>query len=185
MSEAEAERAGGAPRDGAEGGTGPGAQIGTGTQTGTATETGTGAGDTLPPNLKALTRKPSAASQALGTELLAYDAEAGWVDLAFNATDGLLNKWGAVQGGMLAAMLDDALSLAAGLKLDWGQIVPSLEIKVSYIAPAKPGRLLARAEIVKRGRSVIFTEARLTDADGALLATASGTSSVVTLKPKG
>jgi uncharacterized protein (TIGR00369 family) len=141
--------------------------------------------DSLPPNLKALVKKPSAASQALGTSLVAYDQSAGWVDLAFAASDSLLNKWGAVQGGMVAAMLDDALSLVAGLNLDWGQIVPTLEIKVSYVAPARPGRLLARAEIVKRGKSIIFCEARLTDESGALLATASGTFSVVTLKPKG
>ncbi len=138
----------------------------------------------LPPNLKSLVHKPSSASKMLGTELVGYDQAAGWVDLAFNPTDALTNKWGAVQGGMVAAMLDDALSLAAGLNLEWGQIVPTLEIKISYIAPARPGRLLARAETLKRGKSVIFTEARLTDSDGNLLATASGTSSVVTLKPK-
>ena len=140
--------------------------------------------DNLPPNLKALVKKPSPASQLLGTELLGYDLEAGWVDLAFHPTEALANKWGAVQGGIVAAMLDDALSLAAGLNLEWGQIVPTLEIKISYIAPAKPGRLLARAETLKRGTSVIFTEARLSDEAGLLLATASGTSSVVTLKPK-
>jgi len=44
--------------------------------------------------------------------------------------------------------------------------------------------LLGRAEIIKRGKSIIFTEARLSDESGGLLATASGTSSVVTLKPK-
>jgi len=43
--------------------------------------------DTLPPNLKALVKKPSAASQLLGTELLGYDQAAGWVDLAFHPTD--------------------------------------------------------------------------------------------------
>jgi uncharacterized protein (TIGR00369 family) len=138
----------------------------------------------LPPNLKALVKKPSAASHLLGTELIGYDQAAGWVDLAFHPTEALTNKWGAVQGGMVAAMLDDALSLAAGLSLEWGQIVPTLEVKISYIAPAKPGRLLGRAEIIKRGKSIIFTEARLSDESGGLLATASGTSSVVTLKPK-
>jgi uncharacterized protein (TIGR00369 family) len=138
----------------------------------------------LPPNLKALVNKPSAASKLLGTELVGYDLAAGWVDLAFNPTDALCNKWGAVQGGMVAAMLDDALSLAAGLNLEWGQIVPTLEIKVSYLSPVKAGRILSRAETIKRGKSIIFCEAQLMDYAGNVLARASGTSSVVTLKPK-
>jgi hypothetical protein len=49
----------------------------------------------LPPNLKALVKKPSAASQLLGTELIGYDQAAGWVDLAFHPTEALTNKWGA------------------------------------------------------------------------------------------
>jgi uncharacterized protein (TIGR00369 family) len=138
----------------------------------------------LPPSLAALIKKPSPASRLLGTELLGFDLEAGSVDLAFTPGHELLNKWGAVQGGMVAAMLDDAMSLSAALALDWGQIVPTLEIKVSFIAVAKPGRLKARAETIKRGKSVVFTEAKLMDADGQLLATASGTFTIVTLKPK-
>ena len=80
---------------------------------------------------------------------------------------------------MTAAMMDDVMSIAAGLTLQWGEISPTLEMKVSYIAMAKPGRLTGDAHIVKRGRSVMFLEATLKDEAGALIATASATCSVI------
>ena len=46
---------------------------------------------------------------------------------------------GGIQGGNVAAMLDDAMAFAIGLNLDWGQISPTLELKISMLAPARPG----------------------------------------------
>ena len=66
---------------------------------------------------------------------------------------------GGIQGGNVAAMLDDAMAFAVGLNLDWGQISPTLELKVSMLAPARPGRLYAVGQVVRRGRSVGFVEA--------------------------
>ena len=102
----------------------------------------------------------------MGLELLAVNQEAGIVEMAFNATDKLCNKWGGIQGGNVAAMLDDAMAFAIGLNLDWGQISPTLEIKVSMLAPARPGRILAVGRVLRRGRSVGFVEGELYDAEG-------------------
>ena len=49
----------------------------------------------------------------------------------------LANRYGAIHGGMTAAMMDDVISLAAGLTIEWGQITPTLEMKVSYIAQSQ------------------------------------------------
>lgn len=140
--------------------------------------------DSYPPNIRAMMKKPSPAAQALGLSIEGFDAEAGIAELAFEAGETLCNKWGGLQGGMVAAMLDEALSHAAGLTLEWGQICPTLEMKVSYLEAARPGRLRARGAMVKRGRSVGFAEAVLTDAEGCTLATATGTFTFVTLKKK-
>jgi uncharacterized protein (TIGR00369 family) len=102
--------------------------------------------------------------------------------MAFNADDKLCNKWGGIQGGNVAAMLDDAMAFAIGLNLDWGQISPTLELKVSMLAPARPGRLYAVGQVVRRGRSVGFVEGQLYDEAGQLLATGSSTANFVTLK---
>lgn len=137
-----------------------------------------------PPNVKAAHTKPSPTSAHLGLELLAVNRQAGIVEMAFNADDRLCNKWGGIQGGNVAAMLDDAMAFAIGLNLDWGQISPTLELKVSMLAPARPGRLYAIGKVVRRGRSVGFVEGSLHDADGQLLAAGSSTANFVTLKKR-
>lgn len=137
-----------------------------------------------PPNLQSAHKKPSPTSAHLGLELLAANREAGIVEMAFEAEDKLCNKWGGIQGGMVAAMLDDALAFAIGLNLEWGQISPTLELKVSMLAPCRPGRIYAKGWVLRRGKSVGFVEGELRDAEGTLLAKASSTANFVTLKKK-
>ena len=67
--------------------------------------------------------------------------------------------------------------------MEWGQITPTLEMKVSYIRQGKLGtRLLATARTVRRGSTVAFIEAELLDEAGALIATASSTIAITPLK---
>jgi uncharacterized protein (TIGR00369 family) len=140
--------------------------------------------ESWPPNVQAAHRKPSAASDYLGLELLGVSKEAGMAEMMFHATDRLCNKWGGVQGGMVAAMLDDAMAFAIGLNLDWGQISPTLEIKVSMMSPVRPGPVYALGRVLRRGRSVGFVDGELRDSEGTLLATGSTTANFVTLKKK-
>ncbi len=137
-----------------------------------------------PPNIQAAHKKCSPASEYLGLEILAVHREAGIVEMVFHATDKLCNKWGGVQGGMVAAMLDDAMAFAIGLNLDWGQISPTLELKCSMLAPCRPGKIFATGRVLRRGKSVGFVEGTLHDEEGTLLATASSTANFVTLKKK-
>ncbi|MCC6920226.1 MAG: PaaI family thioesterase [Alphaproteobacteria bacterium] len=133
----------------------------------------------FPPNIQAILKRPATGAATLGQRLLEIDSEAGNARVAYDVGDHLLNRFGALHGGMTAAMMDDVMSIAAGLTLQWGEISPTLEMKVSYISMAKPGRLTGEARIVKRGRSVMFLEATLKDEAGALIATASATCSVI------
>lgn len=135
-----------------------------------------------PPNVQAILKRPAPASALLGIAPLALDMEAGAVRIAFDAGPSLCNKWGALQGGMVAAMLDDLMSVAAGLTLEWGQIVPTLEMKANFLSPAPTGRLVGVGRVIRRGASVVFLEARLEGPDGALLATGSATARIVTRK---
>ena len=139
--------------------------------------------DKYPPNIQAILKRPAAAAVVLGQELIDVDKDAGAVRVAYNATETLANRFGAIHGGMTAAMLDDVISLAAGLTIEWGQITPTLEMKVSYIAQAKPGtRIQAEARTIRRGGTVIFLEADLKDETGKLLATASSTVMIAQMK---
>ncbi|HWA61956.1 MAG TPA: PaaI family thioesterase [Caulobacteraceae bacterium] len=51
----------------------------------------------------------------------------------------------------------------------------TLEVKVSYFAPARPGPVFAEGWIERRGRATCFLEGRLTNAAGDVLAKASST----------
>jgi uncharacterized protein (TIGR00369 family) len=139
---------------------------------------------TLPPNIQAILRKPSPSSAHLGLEFIDCDPVKGHIRVAYQASDQLCNLWGGIHGGMVAAMMDDVLALVFGLTLEWGQITPTLELKTSFLQAARPGRLLAEAVIIRRGKSISFAEAELRSANGDLLAKASATASIVTLKPR-
>lgn len=135
-----------------------------------------------PPNIQAVFKRMAPASRYLGLEIVDADADERRVEVAFNAGPELCNMWGGIQGGMVAAMLDDVMSLAVGLDLEWGQISPTLELKVSMLSPARPGRITGRGRVIKRGKTVGFIEGELLDAEGTLLATGSSTATFVTLK---
>lgn len=140
--------------------------------------------DDWPPNIKAIFKRKSPASAYLGLEVVDCDVDAGTVEVAFEATDQLCNLWGGIHGGMVAAMMDDILAIAVGLKLEWGQISPTLEMKVSMLSVAKPGRLTGRGRVLRRGKSVVFVDGELLDAEGTLLAKGSSTCTLVTLKKR-
>ena len=59
---------------------------------------------------------------------------------------------GNVQGEYLAAMLDDTLGPALVATLDDGEFAPTLELKVSFLRPAVPGRLTGTGQGSSPGR---------------------------------
>ena len=127
---------------------------------------------------------PPAYTALLGSRPL--DAEPGHVRMEFQATEQFLNPMGVIQGGFLTAMLDETMGPAALSALGPGQGVPTLELKVSFIRPARPGRLVADARVVHMGRSVVFLESSLVTDDGTLIARATATARIVPMKtPEG
>jgi uncharacterized protein (TIGR00369 family) len=118
---------------------------------------------------------PPGATSFLGFEMLAIDQAARRIEAAFTSTPQMHNPLGQIQGGMLTAMLDECMSVAAIIALDFRSVVPTLEIKTSYLRPAKPGRILGEGRVVRLGRSIAFLEGALRDPEGELLATATAT----------
>ena len=118
------------------------------------------------------------ASRLFGFELLDLDTEQRWVEARFFARDEFLNPNGSVQGGIVTGFLDEAMSLAAFVASDLTAAVPTLEMKTSFLRPLFKGECTARGQVVRLGRSVAFTEGRLFDAEGTLVATASATCAI-------
>lgn len=119
-----------------------------------------------------------AAAKTLGWEFVSADPDAGTVEVAFTADDRLLNPAGVIQGGFVAAMLDDTLGPALVSTLERGQFAPTADLHVQFLRPAKPGRLIGRGRIVRRGKSIAFLAGELADATGRVIAVATATAVV-------
>jgi uncharacterized protein (TIGR00369 family) len=117
-----------------------------------------------------------AASRTLGFKVKSVSQAERRVDIEFDAKAELLaNPMGQIQGGMVCAMLDEAMSVSVLVTSGMTCVAPTLEMKVSFLRPALPGRLLAVGSVLKWGKTVAFTEGSLFDAEGQLLAKATGT----------
>ena len=114
----------------------------------------------------------------LSAQPIRCDPQHGRITVSFQARPDFCNLIGSVQGGMLTAMLDLAMSFAVLCSMEDGHVVPSLEIKTTFVAPARPGEIVGEGIMIRRGRSIVFMEGRLTDADGNLLSTASATGQI-------
>jgi uncharacterized protein (TIGR00369 family) len=118
---------------------------------------------------------PPPAAELLGWELVAVDPDAGTIEVAFRADERFANPMGTVQGGFLAAMLDDTLGPALVATLPPGEFAPTLDLHVQFLRPARPGRLLGRGRVVRRGSDICFLAGELSAADGKAVAAASAT----------
>jgi uncharacterized protein (TIGR00369 family) len=122
----------------------------------------------------ALDRYPTpACAQTLGWRLIDADIENGKVRMGFEAKPAFCNPSGCVQGGFIAAMLDDAMGPVILIMSDGADYTVTIDMNISFLASARPGPMVAEANLVRRGKTVGFLEGRLYDADGALVAKAS------------
>jgi uncharacterized protein (TIGR00369 family) len=106
-------------------------------------------------------------------EVIAVDATEGLVRIDFAPQPAFGNHFGDIQGGFVVAMLDVPLSLAAYLIT--GGFLPTVEIKTSFLAPARIGPCTAEGRVLRAGRTLVFSEARLWSGDGTLAAHATAT----------
>ena len=80
---------------------------------------------------------------------------------------------------VLEAMLDDTLNPALATTFEPNEFAPTLELKINFVSPARPGVILGAGRVVHRGKSVAFLEGELRDADVQWLATACATAKLV------
>ena len=115
------------------------------------------------------------ASVLLGWHLIALDKERAEVEIGFTADDRFLNPAGHVQGGFVAAMLDDTLGPALFASTDGQVYAPTISLTTNFIAPALPGAFTGKARVVSRGKTIVFLSGELYDARGTLVARATAT----------
>jgi len=108
-------------------------------------------------------------SQLLGWRLLDHDAEKGWIRIGFDGRPEFVNPAGFIQGGILGAMLDDTMGPAVWIKTGGALYTATIEMTVSFLAPARPGPLFGEGSVVQLGSTIAFVEGRLLDAEGRVL----------------
>jgi uncharacterized protein (TIGR00369 family) len=112
------------------------------------------------------------------------DAREGWVRLRVPVRDDLCNAAGApVHGGVYSSLVDMAVGGALGTfaaPASGGVDQTTLDLNVSFLAGVREGDIFAEGRILRRGRTIAFGEARITDAAGTVLAVGRATYMLLT-----
>ena len=127
------------------------------------------------------TLTPPPAAETLGWRFIASDADAGTIELGFDGKPEFANPAGNIQGGFLAAMMDDTMGPAVLVASKGELMCSTIELNVQYLRPVPIGPVSTRARVKKIGRQIGFIECELFDECGKLCATATTSAMMVPL----
>ena len=131
------------------------------------------------PTVACVTHPPGAGAFARTLDIhVRRELDDGGVEIECLATDAHVNHNGIVHGGLAMTLLDVAMGATVMRSLKAGERTASVSINTEFMRAAKPGRLVARASLARRGRTMAFPAGELLDADGHVVARASGVWSI-------
>ena len=70
----------------------------------------------------------------------------------------LTNTIGLLQGGVIAALADEAVAFALWSMVPDGESISTVELKINFLSPVRQGLVEAEAIIAKRGRNISLGE---------------------------
>jgi uncharacterized protein (TIGR00369 family) len=115
----------------------------------------------------------------LGYEFQSIDRERGTMRVSFKGSKEMLNPRGGVQGGMLTAMMDDAMGSMVVAMTDGAKGPASVDIHTQFLRPAGVETLICEAELVYMTKNSAFTRATLKNEAGEIIATATQTAKLL------
>ena len=121
------------------------------------------------------TKRRPPGSELLGFRMVRVSQADREVEVAFEASEQLTNPMKQIQGGYMCAMLDECMSVACMVASGMTAVAPTVEMKTSFYRPALPGTIRGVGRVARWGKTIAFTEGELYDADGRVLAKATGT----------
>ena len=110
------------------------------------------------------------------------ELSAGRVHLRMKIRDDLTQQHGFLHAGAIAALADSACGYAALSLMPSDAAVLSIEFKVNMLSPAEGDAVLARADVIRAGKTIMVCRAdvySLTGSDEKLVAAMQGTMMVV------
>lgn len=106
--------------------------------------------------------KAGAFMDGIGPVLAAKDADGGYI-YALEVTEAHVNALGLVHGGVISALLDQAIAMVAWRAAERAPTV-TVQMNTRFTGAAKPGaRLEARALVKHQTGSMMFLDAEVTD----------------------
>jgi acyl-coenzyme A thioesterase PaaI-like protein len=116
---------------------------------------------------------------AMGGEFIAFNQEEGWLQTRFPVRPEYLNPYRTMQGGMIAAAVDNTLG-PLGMLVAAPNVTRRLEMKFSRPVQADQGHFLVLARFLGReGRELRFS-AEVRSEEGSLLVRARATHWIMT-----
>jgi uncharacterized protein (TIGR00369 family) len=113
-------------------------------------------------------------ARTLGFHLVSMERDHAVFELAADLTRHA-NPMGTLHGGVLCDLADAAMGYSWATGLEDGETFTTLELKINFFKPVFRGTLRAEGRVVRRGRTVGYVEADVTDEKGALVAKAAST----------
>jgi uncharacterized protein (TIGR00369 family) len=111
---------------------------------------------------------PSA--RMMGWRLIHLDADAGEMEVAFEGKPEFRNPAGYVQGGIIAAMMDDTMGPLVVAHTGGRKYPSTIDLHTHYLRPVPVGPVSVKAKVVRLGRQIVFLEAELFEGRGRLAA---------------
>src|SRR3989304_5983158 len=92
----------------------------------------------------------------------------GWgrSEIRMKVSKGLIQNAGFAHGGVSASLVDSAVGLALCTMIDKVDLITTIDLEVHFLAPAKPGLLTARGEIINKGKTIPVGDPKNTNQNG-------------------
>lgn len=123
-------------------------------------------------------REPFAHSpygELVGTEILNADLSSRTIEVSYQAHAGFSNRIGTVSGAMIAGLLDSVTGLVANQGLPADCFAVHKSMRIEYLRPAEPGRLIGRGRVLEADDRLIRSGGELYDGQDQLVASAEAT----------
>ncbi|AUS09657.1 PaaI family thioesterase [Laceyella sacchari] len=113
--------------------------------------------------------------EMMNFQVLGYDADKGVYLHRMCITDELRNRFSMLHGGVTATFIDTAMGSTV-IQAEGSQAkAVTLDLNVHFLAPGETGWLTAETSVIKKGKTIIVMETKVTDEREKLIATASST----------
>lgn len=125
--------------------------------------------------------QPAPVAELVGFRLTALEGGVACVEMEVGRRHH--NPMGVVHGGIFCDLADAAMGVAFAAVMDDGETFSTVELQTRYLRPVREGRLVARARVVHRGRTVGHLACEISDAEGRVVAEAASTCVVTPIAP--